>query len=312
MVQHPAPGGEATPELASPDGAVGRVVAVRSALVLASTVTLALAAVVAARAAEPDDPRLEPRRAAPAPGLSAHTCEIAGSGSNLPIVQRLADAFRALHPDDRIIVHRSIGSWGGARAVADGVVHLGVASRPLKGDEKAAGLRSLPHVAVAVVLGANPRVPDTTLSSRTLAALVRGQNLRWSDGTRVVLLEREPGDSSYKVLFAKNPLFRAAQRAEPHTHWRVLLHDTEMTDALAETDGAVGLADLGVISLSGLGLRVLRIDGLDPAAPSYPYLKELDFIVKGTPRGVAARFLSFALGPAGREIAVRAGYRPRF
>jgi phosphate transport system substrate-binding protein len=310
-----------TAEPASPEGTVGRVVAVRSALVLAATVALALAVTLAARAAEPGDPRRievpeggrrTPRRRAPAPVLSERACEIAGSGSNLPIVERLADAYRAQHADDRIVVHRSIGSWGGARAVADGVVHLGLASRPLREDEKAAGLRSLPHVSVAVVLGAHPAVPDTTLSSKTLAALVRGQSLRWSNGTRVVLLEREPGDSSYKVLYSGNALFRAAQRAEHSTEWRVLLHDTEMTDALADTEGAVGLADLGVVSLSGRGLRVLRIDGLSPVAPDYPYVKDLDFVVKGTPRGVAARFLTFALSSVGREIAVRAGYRPRF
>lgn len=305
------------PEPASPEATVGRVVAVRSALVLAATLLLALAVTVAARAAEPADPRRSERRATPhrraaTPALSDDACEIAGSGSNLPLVERLADAYRALHPGDEIVVHRSIGSWGGARAVADGVVHLGLASRPLRADEKAAGLRSVPHVSVAVVLGAHPAVPDRAMSSTTLAALVRGQRLRWSDGTRMVLLEREPGDSSYKVLFAGNAPFRAAQRAQHATEWRVLLHDTEMTDALAETEGAVGLADLGVVTLSGRGLQVLRIDGLDPAAPDYPYLKGLDFVVEGTPGGVAGRFLSFALSSTGREIAARAGYRPRF
>lgn len=295
------------------DGAgVGRVVAVRSALILAATMVVAAAIVLAARSAEPADPRTARQRAAPVPRLSPDECEIAGSGSNLPIVQRLVDAYQSRHPGDHIVVHHSIGSWGGARAVADGVVHVGLASRPLKPEEKAAGLRSLPHVSVSVVLGAHPDVPDSTLSSRTLAALVRGEELRWSNGQRVVLLEREPGDSSYKVLFAKNTAFRAAQRAPHETHWRVLLHDTEMADALAETPGAVGLADFGVVSLSGRGLRVLRIDGLDPAAPDYPYLKDLDFVVQGTPRGLAARFLDFALSDTGREIAVRAGYRARF
>lgn len=295
------------------EGGLGRVVAVRSALVLVATIAVALAIAFAARASEPTDPRIAHHPHAPRPSLSDDACEIAGSGSNLPLVQRLVSAYKALHPDARIAVHRSIGSWGGAHAVADGVVHIGLASRPLKDDERRDGIHSVPHVSVSVVLGAHPDVTDVALSSRDLAALVRGRDVRWSDGTRAVLLEREPGDSSYKVVFAKNPTFRAAQKsAAGHTHWRVLLHDTEMADALAETPGAVGLADFGVVTLSGHGLRVVRIDGLDPAAPDYPYIKDLDFIVKSPLRGLAASFIAFARSDEGRAIAVRAGYRPRF
>jgi hypothetical protein len=156
-------------------------------------------------------------------------------------------------------------------------------------------------------------VVDASLSSRALAALVRGRELHWSDGGRIVLLEREPGDSSYKVLFAKNTPFRQAQQAGAgHTHWRVLLHDTEMLEALAQTPGSVGLADLGVLRLSPRGLRVVRIDGLDPAAPDYPYLKELSFVTQRAATGVTARFLAFARGDEARAIAVAAGYRPHF
>jgi phosphate transport system substrate-binding protein len=291
----------------------GRQVAVRSAAVLVAILALAAGVVLVARAAEPTDPRLVQHSTPPRTVLSDDTCVIAGSGSNLPLVQRLVDAYRTIHPEAHIVVHRSIGSWGGAHAVADGVVHIGLASRALKADERRNGTRSLAHVSVAVVLGANPRVVDASLTSRNLASLVRGDQVHWTDGTPAVLLEREPGDSSYKVLHAKNPLFRAAQLASGgRTHWRVLLHDAEMAEALAETPGAVGLADLGVISLSGKGLRVIRIDGLDPTSPRYPYLKDLDFVVRGKPRGLTARFLSFALGDTGRTIAIRAGYRPRF
>lgn len=296
-----------------PEPRVGRVVALRSALLLGASIALALGVVLVARAAEPAGPRINDRPPAPRPALAEDACEIAGSGSNLPLVERLAHVYHQAHPADRIVVHRSIGSWGGVRAVADGVVHIGLVSRPLKASERRLGVRSIAHVSVAVVLGANPDVPDDSLSSAKLAALVEGRTVRWSDGTRAVLLEREPGDSSYKVLFAENAPFRAAQKAAGgRTHWRVLLHDAEMAEALSDTPGAVGLADLGGVRLSGRGLRVVRIDGLSPTATDYPYRKDLDFVVKGNPRGAAARFLSFARSPEARAVALRAGYRPRF
>ncbi|MBI5657713.1 MAG: hypothetical protein HZC44_13190 [Geobacter sp.] len=119
--------------------------------------------------------------------------------------------------------------------------------------------------------------------------------------------------SGHGLLLAGNEPFRAAQRAAAgRTHWRVLLHDAEMAEALSDTPGGVGLADLGGVRLSGRGLRVVRLDGMNPTATDYPYLKDLDFVVKGTPRGVAARFLTFARSPEARAVALRAGYRPRF
>jgi len=296
-----------------PETAVGRVVLFRSVLVLAVTTALAAAVVVIARASEPADPRVGAAVGVPRHVLTADLCEIASSGSNIPLVRRIAEAYLADHPGDRVMVHDSVGSSGGVRAVLDGVVHLGVISRPLKDSERRAGIHATAHVAVPVVLGANPGVKDDSLSSADLAALVRGREVHWSDGSRAVLLEREEGDSSYRILFARNPAFRAAQKARTgRTHWRVLLHDTEMAEALAQTPGGVGLADLGVIRLTHGGPRVVRIDGLDPLAPDYPYLKELAFVTKTPPTGVTAHFLEFALGPEGRAIAVAAGYRPRF
>lgn len=301
------------PPVAS-EPAVGRVVAVRSGLVFATMTALAVAVILAARASEPADPRNHVQVRTPRHTLPADRCEIAGSGSNIPLVRAIVAAFRQRHPEAQVIVDDSVGSSGGVRAVLDGVVHLGVISRPLKGSERRLGIQAVPHVAVPVVLGAHPDVVDDSLSSDALASLIRGGDARWSDGTHAVLLEREEGDSSYRILYAKNPKFRDAQEARKGraTHWRVLLHDTEMTAALAHTPGGVGLADLGVIRLTPVGPRVVRIDGLDPAAPDYPYLKELSFVVRGTPTGVTAQLLEFALGPEARALAVAAGYRPRF
>src|ERR1700704_6586574 len=60
----------------------------------------------------------------------------AGSGTNLPITRLLVEAFRQHHPENSIEVPASLGSTGGIRAVADGVIALGLISRPLKSQEQ--------------------------------------------------------------------------------------------------------------------------------------------------------------------------------
>jgi phosphate transport system substrate-binding protein len=290
---------------------IARGLVARSVLVFTTTAAIAATVVLAARAAEPSDPRTQTHARAPAVVLPGDRCEIAGSGSNVPLVRRLARAFQERSPGDRIVVHDSIGSGGGIRAVHDGGVHIGLVSRPLSRREKQGGLVATPHVRVPVVLAAHPAVSDGSLPMSRLVALLEGRTVRWNDGTRAVLLQRERGDSSYQVLIARSePFRRAYNHSLGHTHWRVLFHDTEMLEAVADTPGGVGFLDLGVLRLGQTPLSMVRIDGRDPLAPGYPYLKDLAFVTRGAPRGIAARFLDFVDTPESRAIAQAADYTP--
>ncbi|MBI2894115.1 MAG: substrate-binding domain-containing protein [Deltaproteobacteria bacterium] len=289
-----------------------RMLLLRSSLVFVVTAAIAGTVIVGARAAEPTDPRQDRRARVPRPRpLPQGRCEIAGSGSNVPLVRRLARAFEERHPGERIVVHDSIGSSGGVRATLDSVVHIGLVSRPLEEAEARAGLRAIAHVRVPVVLGAHPSVRDSSLPMSRLVDLVRGRTVKWSDGRRAVLLHRERGDSSNRVLLEKStPLRRAYRDALGRTHFRVLFHETEMVSALAQTPGSVGFVDLGVLRLVDEPLALVRIDGLDPDGADYPYMKDLFFVVRGEPRGVAARFLEFVRTSDARELATNADYRP--
>ncbi len=62
---------------------------------------------------------------------------IAGSGSNLPVTRALVEAYRREHPSARLVVHESIGSTGGVRAVAEGAIDLGAELGDLFGAQAA-------------------------------------------------------------------------------------------------------------------------------------------------------------------------------
>lgn len=295
-----------------PDRTIARMLLVRSALVFVLIAAVAGSAIVGARAAEPTDPRVGRRIRVPHPApLDASRCEIAGSGSNIPLVRRLARAYEERHPREHIVVHDSIGSSGGVRATLDSVVHIGLVSRPLAETERRAGLRAVAHVRVPVVLGAHPAVRDRSLSMSRLVDLLEGRSVRWSSGQKAVLLHRERGDSSNRVLLEKSTPFRLAyEHALGRTHFRVLFHEPEMVAALAQTPGGVGFVDLGVLRLVDEPLSLVRIDGLDPTRADYPYIKDLSFVVRGEPRGLCARFLAFVRTPGAVSIEREADYRP--
>ena len=130
----------------------------------------------------------------PPPGV----LRIAGSGAMLPIASAFGRAFRG--PRLRIVVEESIGSGGGARAAAEGVVDLGMISRPLSAAERRLALTELPVARDAVIIAAGPSVPVDNLSSAELRALYAGTRTRFADGSPAIVLLRDRGESANAAL----------------------------------------------------------------------------------------------------------------
>jgi phosphate transport system substrate-binding protein len=299
----------------------------RGVPLLWALVALALAGLIAAgalvllRAARGPRPAFldDPARAAstaPAPKAAPReVIVVAGSGSNLPLTRALVEAFRR-KAGGKIVVPESIGSTGAVRAVRDGAIEVGLISRALTEEEARIGLTVTPYARVAVVVAANPSVPDTCVASGDLAAMYGGTRAAWSDGSRVVVLQRERGDSSFLAmshlvagLAAQND---AAYREE---RWRVLYDDRSMQEALMATEGGVGIFDLGAISAQHLPIEVLCVDGVAPSAEAvlsgkYPFWKDLAFLTAGELAGPRAEFLKFVRSEQSRALTASLGYVP--
>lgn len=241
---------------------------------------------------------------------------LAGSGSNLPLTRALAEAFQADNPDRHVVVFDSIGSSGGVHAAYDDVVDFGLVSRPLRDSEVALHLHVVPYARVPVVVAVNLGVPDDSISPAELLDIYAGRRTSWSDGTPIVVIQREPGDSGHLAVETVLPEFATINAAAyREARWRVVDSDQGMQEALSITAGAVGIFDLGAIVLQRLPVKPLNIDDISPSEASvqsrrYPFAKDLAFVSLEPPTGAAAEFLRFIDGDQGRALVRASGYIP--
>jgi phosphate transport system substrate-binding protein len=266
----------------------------------------------------PRPPFLERATAADASALAStpepDVLHLAGSGSNLPLTRALAEAH-AEAGGAQYVVHESVGSRGGIRAASDGVIQLGLISRPLVADEQDLGLVVIPYARSPVVVAVHASVADEGVTSEELLDIYRGVKTRWSDGSRIVVLHREQGDSSHRVFERHLPeLATISDEAHREGRFRVLYTDAAMEEALVSTPGAIGLYGLGLIPMD-LPLKALRIDGIAPTEANvregiYPYVKDLAFVTKEEPGELAADFLRFVFSERGQAIIRERSYLP--
>jgi phosphate transport system substrate-binding protein len=279
---------------------------VRAAEIVAATLFLSVCLGQGLVLAWPGDGDQAPTVSSPTPTIMTADAplEIAGSGSNLPLVERVVAAWQAEQPGVRVRVHPSIGSGGAIRALRDGAIDVGFVSRPLQPgeawDESGNELVVDWYAEVPVVAAGNPGVPVASLDAGELLAIVDGRRQRWPDGSPIVFVAREPSDSSLAAAESRHPaLGRALRAAFAAERFTTVYSDAALLDALERIPGSVGLTDLGQARLRGT-VRVLGQLGTKP----------LGAVVRsGERRGGPAELLQRLRRPATRATAEAAGYR---
>ena len=113
-----------------------------------------------------------------ASGLSGKLV-LAGSKSLAPVMEVLADAYKALNPDVTIEIQQT-GSGSGITSAIEGVCDFGMSSRELKDSEKAELTSTqIAMDGIAVVVNNANTVED--LSSETIKGIYLGEITDWAD-----------------------------------------------------------------------------------------------------------------------------------
>jgi phosphate transport system substrate-binding protein len=225
-----------------------------------------------------------------------------------PLADELGQAFNALHPDVQLEIAAG-GSTVGIKAIQDGTVDIGMASRNLKPDE-AAGITTHQIAVDVIAVVAHESNPVAALTSEELRAIYLGEITNWAEvggpdrDIRVVVRDVNSGT---RGAFDEIVL----DKREPNApHLEKALTAGDMAALVSEESDAIGYVGFGNIEE---GLKVLTIDGAVPSeetarSGAYRLTRPLFLLTGPLTQPLAQTFIEFALSSEGQQTVAASGW----
>ena len=277
------------------------------ALLLAAVLTLALAACGSKNDTNTNDNSNDTNNDN-APAAVTGTVATDGSTSMEKVIGALSESFMANNAD-ATVTYNPTGSGSGITAVQEGTCDIGLSSRALKDEEKAAGLKEtvLAYDGIAIIV--HPDNPVSDLTIEQIAQLYTGEITNWKDvggnDAEVVLIGREAASGTRDG-------FESITGTKEKCQYRQELTSTgDVITAVSQNPDAIGYASLASIKDS---VKALNVDGVTPSEATVKdgsYKVQRPFVLV-TAEGkaltpVAQAFFDYATSSDAAAIIAKAG-----
>ena len=243
----------------------------------------------------------------PAASVSG-TVSTDGSTSMEKVIGALSESYMAANKDVTVN-YNPTGSGAGITAVQEGTCDIGLSSRALKDEEKAAGLKEtvLAYDGIAIIV--HPDNPVSDLSIEQIAKLYTGEITNWKDvggnDAEVVLIGREAASGTRDG-------FESITGTKDKCQYRQELTSTgDVITAVSQNPDAIGYASLAAIKDS---VKALSVDGVTPGEATVKdgsYQVQRPFVlvtVEGKALSAAAQsFFDYATSADAADIIAKAG-----
>lgn len=231
-----------------------------------------------------------------------------GSTSMEKVIGALSESFMAAN-GGVTVNYNPTGSGSGITAVQEGTCDIGLSSRALKDEEKAAGLKEtvLAYDGIAIIVHPDNPVSDLTLEQ--IAKLYTGEITNWKDvggnDAEVVLIGREAASGTRDG-------FESITGTKDACQYRQELTSTgDVITAVSQNPDAIGYASLASVKDT---VKALNVGGVTPSEATVKdgsYLVQRPFVlvtVEGKALSPAAQaFFNYALSADAASIISAAG-----
>ena len=231
-----------------------------------------------------------------------------GSTSMEKVIGALSESYMAANKDV-IVNYNPTGSGAGITAVQEGTCDIGLSSRALKDEEKAAGLQEMVLAYDGIAIIVHPDNPVSDLTLEQIAQLYTGEITNWKDvggnDAQVVLIGREAASGTRDG-------FESITGTKDKCQYRQELTSTgDVITTVSQNPDAIGYASLASIKDS---VKALNVDGVTPSEASVKdgsYKVQRPFVlvtVEGKALSSAAQsFFDYATSADAADIIAKAG-----
>lgn len=181
-----------------------------------------------------------------------------GSTSMEKVIGALGESFMSAN-SGVAFTYNPTGSGSGIKAVQEGRCDIGLSSRSLKDEEKAAGLKEtvLAYDGIAVIV--SPENPVSDLDIATIAKIYTGEITNWKDvggaDSEIVVIGREAGSGTRDG-------FESVTGTKDACKYRQELTSTgDVITSVAQNPNAIGYASLASVKDS---VKALSVGGVVP------------------------------------------------
>ena len=231
-----------------------------------------------------------------------------GSTSMEKVIGALSESYMAANKDVTVN-YNPTGSGSGITAVQEGTCDIGLSSRALKDEEKAAGLQETVLVYDAIAIIVHPDNPVSDLTLDQIAKLYTGEITNWKDvggnDAAVVLIGREAASGTRDG-------FESITGTKEKCQYRQELTSTgDVITAVSQNPDAIGYASLASVKDS---VKALNVDGVTPSEATVKdgsYKVQRPFVLvtmEGRALTPAAQsFFDYATSSGAADIIAKAG-----
>ena len=234
-----------------------------------------------------------------------------GSTSMEKVIGALSESYMAVNKDVTVN-YNPTGSGAGITAVQGGTCDIGLSSRALKDEEKAAGLKEtvLAYDGIAIIV--HPDNPVSDLSIEQIAQLYTGEITNWKDvggnDAQVVLIGREAASGTRDG-------FESITGTKDKCQYRQELTSTgDVITAVSQNPDAIGYASLASVKDT---VKALTVNGVVPSEASVKdgsYVVQRPFVLvtkDGTKLSDSAqKFFDYITSEAASKVISNAGAVP--
>jgi phosphate transport system substrate-binding protein len=238
----------------------------------------------------------------------AESLEIRGSGSVLPLAERVAEAYMRDHPDSTVVVSAG-GNRRGLKSLILGTCEMAMAGTQIPDDiEKLAAENKVELVSTdiyqdAVIVVVNPNNPIKDISMKQLRDVFRGAITNWSElggkDAPIVVVTHDGSSSTFEV-------FKHAVLGEDAviTPKAIIPDHDQFEQSITET--AIGYAGLHVAGK----LKILSVGGVVATVPTiasaaYPIRRTLRLYQRKPESAIGKAVLAYFLAPDKGQAYVR-------